>query len=696
VRSPKTTVSAGGEAGFSILEVAIALVILLTVLVSVSSLLVTAFKVGANSRYRQVATEVATSTLDSEVQTGSTALVAHVGDSALSTVTSSGQQYIQELEVSPYTPGSSACASPGTGSAMLKITVWVTWANVTSGTTWWISGSSGSTGMLVEETTLLALPTTAFNANDGTLLVDVTNAAGNGVQGITVTATSGSTTLSAVTTGSGCALFANVTPASNWVITGTKAGYIDSLDDWSTSTNSASPVTSPTETVVSGNVLTVALTYDQEATVSPTYSVPAVNGVQPSTPSGITAMPVTFYTSYSSLSPPNGYVAASPGLVFPFTSTPSYYVVAGSCGAESSPAGANVTGAQTDGQPVTLTPGCTAAPAFALTPVEVVVTHNGTPVANASVSAAVKNTDSNCSTGTLAMPTLGLGTTCNPTGSLYPCTYQLAAHRVRRSPHGKQPVDAILVSCMFGCHSTATGVSSSANPSTTGSSVTLTATVSCTSGFGCSTPTGTVAFTSNGTTISGCSAVTVNGSGVATCTTSALATGADAISAAYTATGSFSNSTGALTQTVSAISTATSVTASQNPANLGSSVILTATVTPASSGPATGSVTFTANGAAIAACASAVTVGSSGTATCTTSALSIGSDVISAVYSPTGNFAASTGTLTEVVNLGSTSPYLLSGLPYGVWLLTVTYGGNTATTTVTITGTSEVVITVAD
>ena len=132
----RRTISAGlpgpntSEMGFSILEVAISLTILLTVLVSVSSLMVTAFKVGANSRSRQVATAIATSTLDAQVQTGAATLLGEVGDKALPSVTSAGQNYLAELEVTPYQPGSAGCQSPqGNGEAMLKITVWVTWAD---------------------------------------------------------------------------------------------------------------------------------------------------------------------------------------------------------------------------------------------------------------------------------------------------------------------------------------------------------------------------------------------------------------------------------------------------------------------------------------------------------------------------------------------------------------------------------------
>ena len=95
---------------------------------------------------------------------------------------------------------------------------------------------------------------------------------------------------------------------------------------------------------------------------------------------------------------------------------------------------------------------------------------------------------------------------------------------------------------------TTTLSSSQANPytntsQTVESSVTFTATVS-----GSGTPTGTVAFTANGSAISGCNAVAVSG-GQAHCTTT-LAQGYNSIDAAYTATGAFANSSGSMTQLV--------------------------------------------------------------------------------------------------------------------------------------------------
>jgi hypothetical protein len=77
---------------------------------------------------------------------------------------------------------------------------------------------------------------------------------------------------------------------------------------------------------------------------------------------------------------------------------------------------------------------------------------------------------------------------------------------------------------------TTTALVSSLNPSTAGTAVTFTATVTGTA------PTGTVLFTDNGTAIAGCSAIALGGSGssrTAACSTSALTTGSHGIVARY-------------------------------------------------------------------------------------------------------------------------------------------------------------------
>ena len=94
---------------------------------------------------------------------------------------------------------------------------------------------------------------------------------------------------------------------------------------------------------------------------------------------------------------------------------------------------------------------------------------------------------------------------------------------------------------------TTTALASSSNPSTTGQSVTYTATV---------TPLpdgGTVAFTDNTATVTGCGAVVVSTvTGKATCTTSSTATGSHSIAATYSGNADFTTSKGTLTQQVNA------------------------------------------------------------------------------------------------------------------------------------------------
>jgi hypothetical protein len=97
---------------------------------------------------------------------------------------------------------------------------------------------------------------------------------------------------------------------------------------------------------------------------------------------------------------------------------------------------------------------------------------------------------------------------------------------------------------------TATMVSSSANPSNTGQSITLSANVVSTNSSKTATPTGTVTFYDG---VSSIGTGALSASGVASMTTSSLAAGAHSITAAYTGDVNFTSSTSAaFTQTVNA------------------------------------------------------------------------------------------------------------------------------------------------
>ncbi|HXQ43067.1 MAG TPA: Ig-like domain-containing protein [Acidimicrobiales bacterium] len=653
---PPGSPSSPRDGGFSLLEVVIAIAILMTVLVSVSSLLQTAFKVGANSRYRQEATEIASSTLDGQLATGATTLLGKTGDTALPSVTSSGQVYLLEMEVAPFDPGNSGCQSPASDpGAMLKVSIWATWTDQASGSTWWLAGSSSASSLLVEETSLVAVPSSAINPNMGSILVTIQGATAQAIAGLSVTATPSSGSAQTVTTtAGGCALFANIAASpTTWTISfGTLPGYLTEQNASTLPSQGPLSLTAGTTTSLyfepSGT--TPYNAYDKEATVTPVYTVPMADGVHPILPTNISSMPLSFYSANLTVSP---YVTSSPGLVFPMSSAPSYYVVAGSCGAESAPGGGSVAG-----QPVTLTAGGTASPTVNLVPLQIFVNQGGSLVGSATSPATVTaqpsnaagtGADANCpTTGAGVMPMLSLGNTTTVWSSF---------HRGR-----KQPTDAILVSgCTSNCVTTTT-LTSSVNPSTSGASVTFTATVACSPA--CSsptpgtTPTGTVTFKDNGSTLG---SGTLSG-GVATYTTSALAFGSHPITASYAVVaGKWAASTSSTVTQVVTSPTATALSATPNPNSYGTSTNLSATVTCSASGcgTPTGTVTFTDNGVNIGGCVG-VTV-TAGVAPCTLSGLNGGSYSVVAVYTPSANYQASTSsTVTEQINAASTVTVLTS------------------------------------
>jgi hypothetical protein len=196
-----------------------------------------------------------------------------------------------------------------------------------------------------------------------------------------------------------------------------------------------------------------------------------------------------------------------------------------------------------------------------------------------------------------------------------------------------------------------TGIGSSLTPSTFGTSVTFTATVSG------SAPTGTVNFKDGATSIAACSAVALTGSGnirSATCATSSLAVGTHSITAVYSGDAINNGSTSAaLSQVVNGgggATTTTTLSSSSNPSTVGTNVTFTTTVTGTAP---TGTVNFKDGAASIAAC-SAVSLTGSGnarTAQCSTSALSTGTHSIVASYGgDANNTASNSSTLSQGVN----------------------------------------------
>lgn len=215
-----------------------------------------------------------------------------------------------------------------------------------------------------------------------------------------------------------------------------------------------------------------------------------------------------------------------------------------------------------------------------------------------------------------------------------------------------------------------TALVSSVNPSTFGSSVTFTATVSGSGG----TPSGTVVFKDGATTLGSSS---VNGGGLATFSTTALAAGSHTITAAYGGDSNYGASTSsAVTQVVTQSASTAAVTSSVNPSNFGSPVTFTATVS-GTGGTPSGTVTFKDGSTTL----GTGTLNGSGQATLTTSALLAGSHSIIAVYGGDTNFAPATSPVySQVVGVNvATASVASSANPSAI--------GWPVTFTATVTGT---------
>jgi uncharacterized repeat protein (TIGR03803 family) len=222
---------------------------------------------------------------------------------------------------------------------------------------------------------------------------------------------------------------------------------------------------------------------------------------------------------------------------------------------------------------------------------------------------------------------------------------------------------------------TTTALTAAPNPAIVGQTVTLKATVT---GTG-ATPTGSIGFTFNGSSLG---AISLNGSGVASTTvsTSGLAPGGYSAVATYAGDSTHDSSVSStVTVTVSKAGSSTALSASPNPVTPGQSVSLKATVTGASGIP-TGSVSFTFNGTAL----GSVSLNGSGVATTTASTTGLAPGKYSAVatYAGSSTYAASTAPTVTVTINAANSTTLLSISPAAPTV------GQSATIKATVTGES--------
>jgi hypothetical protein len=235
---------------------------------------------------------------------------------------------------------------------------------------------------------------------------------------------------------------------------------------------------------------------------------------------------------------------------------------------------------------------------------------------------------------------------------------------------------------------TSTSLSAAPNPSTVGQNVNLTAAVAV--GItGTTQPSGSIAFTDNGTTLA---TLSLGANSAATLTFAFQTVGNHSIVATYNDPAhNFASSTSpTVVQVVNSnkSNSTTTLTSSANPSTFGQAVTFTATVSapPATvtNSPPSGTVTFNDNGVAIGTATLA-----NGTAAITTSP-GVGTHAITASYPGDSNFNASTSnTVNQVVNKVATTTTLIV-VPIASTVgqtvnLTATVSPATATGTVTFT-----------
>jgi hypothetical protein len=243
-----------------------------------------------------------------------------------------------------------------------------------------------------------------------------------------------------------------------------------------------------------------------------------------------------------------------------------------------------------------------------------------------------------------------VGTSCSITATFTPLAAGNRSAVVSitdSAPDSPQTVDLTGI----GLLDTATKLTSSANPSALGESVTFKATVSSPQG---GTPTGDVSFLDGATTL----ANTGLRGGTATFATRNLPLGLNIITASYGGDSNYGRSTSApINQYVLEAATTTTLSSSPNPSIYGQAVTFTATVTSRLGAPPDGETVMFKKGTTVLGTGTL----SGGSASFTTATLKVGRSLVNAVYGGDSNFVGSTSkAVSQVVSKATTTTTLAS------------------------------------
>ena len=249
---------------------------------------------------------------------------------------------------------------------------------------------------------------------------------------------------------------------------------------------------------------------------------------------------------------------------------------------------------------------------------------------------------------------LGMGTTSSGSVSINVSTLPAGSDSVVASYPGDATFSASTgtVRQVVNKFATTTAVTSSLNPSNVGQSVTFTANVSSTGG---NIPDGETITFKYGATVLGTG--TTSG-GSASISASTLPAGSDSVVATYAGDPTFATSSGSVKQVVNKFATTTAVTSSLNPSTVGQVVTFTASVSSTGGAIPDGETITFKYGATVL----GTSTTSGGSASIAVSTLPAGSDSVVATYAGDPTFAASTGSVKQVVNKFATTTAVTSSL----------------------------------
>lgn len=304
-----TSATTSTEAGVSLIEVLVAMLIFAIIAVGVGYGLVTSLYLGNDARSRETAVNLAAQEIDLARSASNVFVVLNLDTTVVQNGTTFTVHRATDWETTSGTDGN--CGSGGGQLRYRRVNVTVTWDSMRATTPVVRADSALAPGSRINEPGL------------GTILVSVLTASGRGAAGVTISAVpglvpNGAAPLSeapAATDAQGCSYILKVKPGT-YTVSALRPNFIDK--------NQAS-ISTATAGVVAGGATSVAFVYDLAGTVTAHYGT--------NYPSGSTLLPTnlstTFRSTYQDYAPVNATNAPSQAFrLYPFSA--GYEVFAGS------------------------------------------------------------------------------------------------------------------------------------------------------------------------------------------------------------------------------------------------------------------------------------------------------------------------------------------------------------------------------